>query len=263
MAGAFQERYRPGDSRIHRLDPRIKTVTALLLILGIVLTPEHAWPAYPLIWALLGSMAEIGGIRAWRLGRMAALVLPFTLAAVALPFTMPGRTVFEILGLAASDTGLARFGAVVLKSWLSAQAALLLTTTTPFTDLLWALSSLRVPPTLVTILGFTYRYLHTLKEEAERLIRARDSRSGTLPGQKSGGSLWWRAQVAGAMIGNLFIRSYERSERVYLAMRARGYTGEMKGFSRAAPTINAMLSGALPVLVLVLIEVIAVILWSS
>ncbi len=258
MNNALQERYEAGDSLLHRLDPRVKVITALLLILGIVLTPERAWPAYPLLWALLGSLAAIGHLGAWRVARLGGLALPFALAAATLPFTMPGHPVLSLGGLAVSDAGLARFVSILLKSWLSVQAALLLSMTTHFTDLLWALSGLRVPGTLVTILGFMYRYLYTLKDESERLIRARSARSGAIPGQKPGGSLMWRARVAGGMVGSLFLRSYERSERVYAAMLSRGYDGQMRALNPPPLTWKTIGYGLAPVLILVIIELLAV-----
>jgi cobalt/nickel transport system permease protein len=86
--------------------------------------------------------------------------------------------------------------------------------------LLSGMRALHVPDVLVTLTGFTYRYLFVLVDEAMRLQTARDARS-----VGSGGTLFWRAKVLGAMIGSLFIRSYERSERIYQAMASRGYTG--------------------------------------
>lgn len=261
MAFSFQEHYKPGDSPLHQLDPRVKVVTAVLLIVGIVLTPEHSYPAYPLLWALLASLAAIGGIGALRLGQNAALVLPFSLAALTLTFTLPGEPVARILGLTITDAGLARFVTILLKSWLAAQAALLLAMTTPFIDLLWALNQLYVPSILVAIIALTYRYLFSLQDEAQRLIQARTARSGTRAGQKPGGSLRWRAKVAGGMIGTLFVRSYERSERVYLAMRARGYTGHMRILHASSITRRDILYGAVPVAVLIVIEISAMTLW--
>lgn len=257
----LQERYQAGDSPLHRLDPRVKLVTTLLLVVGIVLTPERAAPAYPLSWALIGSLAMIGGPGALRLAKMGSVALPFALAAITLLFTVPGEPVVTVLGLTVTDAGLMRFVAIMLKSWLAVQAALLLAMTTHFTDLLWAMDSLRVPGTLVAIIGFMYRYLFTLKDEAERLIRARAARSGTDRQRKSGGSLLWRARVAGGMIGNLFLRSYERSERVYDAMLARGYTGQLRVLSPPPLTWNAILWGALPLAVLAIIETLAVLWW--
>ena len=263
MNASFQERYEAGNSLVHHLDSRVKVLTALLLILGIVLTPPEAWPAYPLLWALIGSLAVVSNIGAWRLARLGGLALPFTLAATTLLFSTPGRPILTIIGLTISDAGSARFAAIVLKSWLSIQVALLLSITTHFTDLLWALSSLHVPETLIAIVGFMYRYLFTLQDEAQRLLRARSARSATSPNQKSGGSLTWRAQVAGGMVGNLFLRSYQRSERVYAAMQSRGYKGQIRALTVTPLTWTAILYGSVPIVALVIIEALAILWWSK
>lgn len=261
MATLLRERYHAADSPLHRLDPRVKLVTALILITGIVLTPAQAWPAYPLLWALVGSLATAGRLGPWRVARMGGLALPFALAAATLMFTTPGDTLINAGRLRITDAGLARFAAIAIKSWLAVQVALILSMSTPFTDLLWALSSLRVPAVLVAIISFMYRYLYTLQDEAQRLVRARAARSAAAPGRASGGSLIWRARVAGNMIGSLFLRSYERSERVYAAMLARGYQGEMRMFDPPPLTGQAILSGAAPVAALALIELVSLLLW--
>ena len=87
---------------------------------------------------------------------------------------------------------------------------------------------LRVPAILTTIIAFLYRYLFVLTDEVFRLLRARESRSAAVAGQRSGGGVMWRARVAGNMAGQLFLRSYERSDRIYNAMLARGYTGHLQ-----------------------------------
>jgi cobalt/nickel transport system permease protein len=102
--------------------------------------------------------------------------------------------------------------------------AILLTATTQFPDLMHALRHLRVSSLLVAIISFMYRYLFVLVDEAMRLLRAREARSARLA-NRGGGSIWWRAKVAGNMVGQLFLRSYGRSDRVYNAMLARGYRG--------------------------------------
>jgi cobalt/nickel transport system permease protein len=259
---SFLERYQPGDSLLHRFDPRVKVVVALSLIVGITLTPDHAWPAYPALWTLIGGLAALAGLSVSRLARLGGLALPFALAALPLIFTVPGESLTTITGVSISAPGAARFVAIVLKSWLSVQAALILTMTTPFADLLWALGSLRVPGVLIAIIGFMYRYLFTLWDEAERLMRARAARSAARPGYATGGSMIWRAKIAGGMIGSLFLRSYERSERVYAAMVARGYHGQMRRMTPPALSGRSIVFGAIPVLALVLIELAAFFWWG-
>ena len=105
--------------------------------------------------------------------------------------------------------------------------AILLVATTRFPDIVHALEHLHVPSILTTIIAFLYRYLFVLADEVFRLLRAREARSAAAPDSRSGGSVAWRAGVAGSMAGQLFLRSYERSDRVYNAMLARGYTGHL------------------------------------
>ncbi len=259
----MRERYEPGSGFLYRLDARVKLLMTLALLVGILLTPDRAFPAYPLLWAVLGCLAVVSRIRPGRLARLGGFALPFVLAAATLPFTVAGQPVASFFGLTVTDAGLVRFISVLLKSWLSVQAALLLTLTTPVPDLLWALGRLHVPAALVSIMGFMYRYLFTLSDEAQRLLRARAARSGRLPGSKPGGSLRWRAQTAGGLVGSLFLRSYERSERVYQAMLARGYSGHALSFNPAPVSRTALAFGALPVGAVILIEVLARVWWAA
>jgi cobalt/nickel transport system permease protein len=96
-----------------------------------------------------------------------------------------------------------------------------------------AMRAVRIPRLLVSIFGLMWRYLFVLVDEVLRMLRARAARSGQSdqPGLKTGGSLAWRARIAGGMAGSLFLRAFERSDRIYMAMAARGYDGEV----RAAP----------------------------
>jgi cobalt/nickel transport system permease protein len=120
------------------------------------------------------------------------------------------------------------FLTILLKSWLSVQVALLLAFTTPFHELIDALRELRLPRLMVSIISFMYRYLSVLTDEATRMNRARASRSAITATGRGGGSLTWRARVTGSMVGSLFLRSYERSERIYAAMQSRGFDANMR-----------------------------------
>jgi cobalt/nickel transport system permease protein len=167
------------------------------------------------------------------LGR-AALAFPFVLAAAPLIVTggapllatVPvGPWTAEI-----SAPGIERFASIALKSWLSVQIAIVLASSTSFPDLLIAMRAVRLPRLLVAVFSLMWRYLFVLADEVLRLMRARDARSGATAesGRRVGGTLPWRAQVAGGMAGNLFLRSIERGDRIYLAMAARGYDGEVR-----------------------------------
>jgi cobalt/nickel transport system permease protein len=224
------DRYQAGTSLVHRLDPRVKVVLTILFIVSNVALPDGAWPAFLLAWGLLLASGGLAGLGYGYLLRRSFVALPFALAAVSAIFAIPGQPVFAwTLGpwrLTATDAGLIRFASIVVRSWLSVQMAILLTATTQFPDLMHALRHLRVPKLLVAIVSFMYRYLFVLIDEANRLLRAREARSARSSPGRGGGSLAWRARVAGNMAGQLFLRSYERSDRVYNAMLARGYAGQ-------------------------------------
>ena len=222
------DHYQEHDTWVQRIDPRVKVLAAAGFIVSMALLPDGAWLAYALSWGLVMALALAAQIEPWFVIKRSLLILPFLLAAVTVVFTLPGQVLWQgPWGLTISDAGLVRFLSIVLRSWISVQMAILLTATTRFPDVLHALRHLYVPAILVSILAFMYRYLFVLVDEASRLLRARAARSATLPGIKSGRSLWWRATVAGNMVGQLFSRSLERSEDVYRAMLARGYPGEL------------------------------------
>ena len=180
---------------------------------------------------IVWTASAFSGVGLSRVFLRSLIALPFILIALPTVFTKPGDPVFEIpLGLIAltgTVEGLEFFASVFIKSWVSVTAAVLLTTTTPALALLAALRTLKLPEILVAVVMLMYRYLFVLVEEAQRMLRARAARSATL-GSGSGGSLVWRARSAGGMAGSLFVRTLDRSERIYMAMLARGYDGEIR-----------------------------------
>lgn len=225
------DRFEHRHSLIHRLDPRVKTVITLLFIVANVLLPDGAWLAFLAAWAFLLLVTALSDLPLFYAARRSFIVLPFTLAAITVMFTLPGQPLLSWqMGsrqVIITDAGLLRFISIVIRSWLSIQMAILLTAVTQLPDLLHALQHLRVPRILVTIISFMYRYLFVLADEAMRLLRAREARSARGQAGKSGGSILWRARVAGHMVGQLLLRSLERSDRVYNAMLARGYDGRL------------------------------------
>ena len=229
------DRFHESVSFIHRLDPRVKVSVTLAFILSNALLPDGAWIAFACSWLflfLVNMLSDLGF--AYSLKR-SFVALPFALIAITVLFSVPGNalTSFHFLfwDLTITDAGFLRFISIVIRSWLSVQMAIMLVATTRFPDIVHALEHLRVPSILTTIIAFLYRYLFVLADEVFRLLRARESRSASVAGSRSGGSVVWRARVAGNMAGQLFIRSYERSDRVYNAMLSRGYAGHLQTMS--------------------------------
>ncbi|MBN1122945.1 MAG: cobalt ECF transporter T component CbiQ [Anaerolineae bacterium] len=240
------------DTALHRLDPRVKLIVALSLILITGLMPSGAFGAYIALFALMMAEAIIARVSPVLVVARSLAVLPFSLAAVTLIFTGPEPylAALPVTGWPISEPGLVQCVSIVFKSLISVQAAILLIATTHFTTLLWAMSSLRIPGVLVAIISFMYRYLFLLADEAARLSRARDSRSAVPAGSPvTARSLIFRARTTGRMIGSLLVRAFERSERVYNAMLSRGYTGAPMQIDPPQLCPRDVLIGLIPVLI--------------
>lgn len=230
----FLDSYRPRESLVHSLDPRIKLVFTLVFIVTTALIPAGAWPVYILLIAVIVSIEVISSLGVGFVLKRSLAALPFMLAALPIIFTAPGVELASFsMGswtITISQPGLERFISIGLKSWISIQAAIVLTASTPFPDLLVAMRAIRIPPIIVAVVGLMWRYLFVLVDEAIRLNQARASRSGH-PREAQGkvaGGIVWRARVTGGMVGTLFLRAFERSDRIYMAMLSRGYDGEMR-----------------------------------
>ena len=230
----FLDPYRPRSSPVHRLDPRIKLVLTLVFIFTVALTPPGAWPVYILFLAIILSVEMLSDLGVRYVLRRSALAIPFVLAALPIIFTMPPPYITQFtIGswtVGISLAGVERFFSIGVKSWISVQAAIVLAASTSFPDLLTAMRAIKIPRMLVAIFSLMWRYMFVLADETIRLMRARASRSGDagLQGVKKGGSVLWRARITGGMAGNMFIRALERSDRIYMAMIARGYDGEIR-----------------------------------
>ena len=209
----------------------MKLVMTLGFIFAVATLPPGKWAAFGAMQVLVWLAAGVSRVGLPRVLLRSLVALPFILIALPSMFTRPGVPLFDLnlifFTATATLEGLEFFVSVLLKSWTSVTAACILTATTPPMRLLEALRALRLPAILVSIVMLMYRYLFVLAEEAQRMMRARAARSAAI-GANSGGTLVWRAKSAGGMAGSLFIRTLDRSERIYLAMLARGYDGSIR-----------------------------------
>jgi cobalt/nickel transport system permease protein len=236
-------------------------VLAIAAILAITLVPVGGYAALLFAFVALTAASILANLGPLRLVRSSFIALPFLLAALPIVFVRPGDPIGSVdigpLHLTISGEGLLIFTTIALKSWLNVQVALLLAFTTPFHDLLDALRELRLPRIMVAIIGFMYRYLAVLGDEAQRLMRARTARSAVAADGSGGGSIAWRARVTGGMVGSLFLRSYERSERIYAAMQARGFEGTFRHLQVRAILVGEWVAFALVIGALVAYELAA------
>lgn len=264
----FLDPFRPLKSPIHSLDGRIKFVLTVAFILTASLTPVAAWPVYILMLAVMLALEILSGLGISYVLKRSVLALPFVLAALPVIFTIKGLPLCDLsIGpwmLTATEAGTARFVSVAFKSWLSVQAAIVLAASTQFPELLQAMRAVGVPRLLVGMFGLTWRYLFVLVDEALRLLRARAARSGHREetGKKPGGSIAWRAHMAGGMAGNLFLRAFERSDRIYVAMLSRGYDGEVRTLPLPAFSALNWLTLAAGLFILGLLLIFGTLLWG-
>jgi cobalt/nickel transport system permease protein len=221
-------------SPIHRLDPRAKIIgLAGITVVG-VSTPLHAWPAYAACLVALAAIAAVARIAPGIVWSRVRVILPLVVFVAAfVPFVRGGPAV-HVGPLSLSEAGLATFALVTVKAAIGAFSAVLLGATTSFPDILHGLERLRMPRLLTVIAAFMYRYVFVVVDEARRMraaLAARAYRPRHLG----------HVAAIGRLVTALFLRSYERGERVYLAMLARGYGGTMPRFAvlafRRADTI--------------------------
>ncbi|MEU8526750.1 MULTISPECIES: cobalt ECF transporter T component CbiQ [Streptomyces] len=218
-AGHAHKLYRHGHSPVHALPPHTKLVAVLGFVVVVVSTPREAMWAFAAYAALLAAVAAAARVPAGFLLRRLVIEVPFVAFAFLMPFVVPGEQT-DVLGVSLSVPGLWGAWNVLAKGTLGVAASVLLASTTELRELLLGLQRLKLPPLLVQIASFMIRYGDVITDEMRRMSIARRSRGFEAKGVRHWGVL---AKSAGA----LFIRSYERGERVHLAMVSRGYTGTM------------------------------------
>ncbi len=208
-------------SAIHRLDPRAKLIGFAAITVVAVSTPLRAWPAYAACAVALVLAAAVAGVGPRTIWARTRIVLPLVLlVAVFVPFVRRGGATVDIGPLTVSEAGLETFATVSAKALVGTVSAVLLAATTSFPDLLHALEFLRAPRLLVLIAAFMYRYLFVIVDELRRMRAALVAR-----GYRPRHAL--QAAALGRVATALFLRTYERGERVHLAMLARGWRHTM------------------------------------
>ena len=202
MQHDFLDRYSRLDSPVHRLPAGLKLAVAMLVVLATVVLPVAIRGWFAGLAIALVSVAAFSRIPWLFLVKRLLWLEPFVLGMAVLTLFQPG--------------GLTVFAGIVIKSTLCLLTMVLLANTTPFAALLTVLRRARCPVVFVTTLALMYRYLFVLADEAERMQRARRSR--TFSRQR-----WRTWHNLASVIGQLFVCSTERAERIYAAMCARGW----------------------------------------
>jgi cobalt/nickel transport system permease protein len=240
-AGHSHLLYRAGESPVHRLAPQVKIISALAVVLCVVATPRTEFWAFGCYLVVLLAIWAVARIPVRWFAARAMIEVPFVVLAVLLPFVGGGERT-EFLGLPVSVQGSLAGWNILVKGTLGVLVSLTLAATTSQRDLIAGLQRLRVPSLLTTIATLMLRYVEVIVEEARRMRVARISR-GHDP------RFLWQVGATARSIGTLFIRAYERGERVHIAMLSRGWSGVLPEPARPRPDARLWLAGLVPAVV--------------
>jgi cobalt/nickel transport system permease protein len=201
-------------SPLHRAQPHHKILALLLFVLAVVAVPASLWPLYVVAAVVLGVVVAVSRVPPTFLLPRMVVEVPFLVFALVVPFVATGPQV-EVGWFTVSEPGLQASAVLVVKGTLGVLASLTLAATTEAPDVVRGLERLRLPAALVQILAFMIRYLDVVGAELGRMRMALLGR-----GFEARNPRHW--PVLARALGALFIRSYERGERVHLAMVSRG-----------------------------------------
>jgi cobalt/nickel transport system permease protein len=217
-------------SLVERLPPECKIAAAALFVLAVVATPRTSFWAFGCHALVLAVVARAAKIQAQLIFRRLTIELPFVAFALFLPFLAGGGSV-DVLGLPLSTEGLWAAWNILAKGTLGVATSIVLAASASVPEVLHGLERLRLPKALTAIAGFMVRYFDLLADDVRRMRIARESR-GYDP-------RWlWQGKALASSAGTLFIRSYERGERVHSAMLSRGFQGTMPPIHEQSATFR-------------------------
>lgn len=209
--------------------PQCKVAASTLFVLAVACTPAGVYRPYLWDLLLLAAVAALARLPPLIMMRRMLVEVPFLLFVVALP-VLGGPPRLTMLGIALSAPGLQAAATIALKATFGLLATSILAATTPLPDIITGLERLRVPRVFTAVAAFMVRYLEVLAAELARMRTAALCRGAQPRGL-------WQVREVTAGLGALLVRSFQRGERVYLAMASRGYTGTLPSalISAAAP----------------------------
>lgn len=217
------ERYSEIVSFFHQLDSRVKLISILVLIVTIVLTPPLPMAAFAVYAVIIFALMSLSRLPWSFVLKRSLVIIPFVLFVVMFAPFMKNSTSFG-----SYDLGIIKlqvFGLVVawnalIKAWLSVMLLIILTTSTRFSELLQALTWMKMPPIIVAMISFIYRFAFNFAYHLGNMYQALKARG-------FGGTKAWQWRVLSQLLAGLFIRAFERGERLYDAMLSRGFDGSM------------------------------------
>ncbi len=215
----IEETFAVGDSLLHRLDPRLKVLFALLFSFFIALSNNllvlGAGLVCSVFLTVLGRLPVIVVLK-----RLSIINIFNLLLWLLLPITSEGEVFYAIGKIGLTWSGILMALSITLKSNTILLAFIALIATDHLVNVAHALETLRVPDKLIYLLMLSYRYVFVLEQEYHRLVNAAKMRcfypETNLHTYKT----------YAYMLGMLLIRASARAERVYQAMLCRGFHGK-------------------------------------
>lgn len=218
-------------SVIHALAPHAKILTLFAFLITVIATPISNYIAFIGYGVLVFTLILIAKLPIFTVLKRTTIEIPFLIFAILMPFVSEDK-----------EAAITAATSIIVKATIGVLLAIVLSSTTPAREILRGFETLRMPNLLVQIASFMLRYLNVINDEMERMSVARASRGFEPKGIRD-----WKFLAAAA--GSMFIRSYERGERVHLSMISRGYEGKLPAIEVA--TVSAKEKAAIA-LVLVL-----------
>jgi cobalt/nickel transport system permease protein len=211
----------------------------------VVATPITNWLSYVFFFTLIISVIVIAKLPVLTVFRRSLIEIPFILFAVLMPFFGTGES-FVFLNFTIYEEGLLAAAAIIAKGTIGVLGAITLSATSTAKDILQGLEKLKLPSLMVNIATFSLRYINVVSDEMDRMKVARQSRGFEARGMRD-----WK--ILGSAAAALFIRSYERGERVHLAMLSRGFSGHLpKLTTEPISHTDLIMALSLPIIALVL-----------
>ena len=215
------DKYANLNSAFHSWDARAKIISLSFLIISLALLPELSSSFSGFILAIiLVILSNLPFVFVLRQLRWVILFILFFF--IIMPLTVPGEEIVRLNFVAISWEGLELSLLIALRAISICMVVLVMVGTTKFHKTLKALEKLKFPHKLIQLIMFTYRYIFVLLEELGRMSTA--ARARLFKKRTNAHTL----KITGNLIGMLFIRSFERTQRVYNAMASRGYKGRLK-----------------------------------
>jgi len=215
----IKERFSEGDSFLHKLDPRVKIIVALLFSIIVALTDKYTSMLGALLFAV--GTVIIARLRTKEVISRLLVVNSFIfLLWLMLPFTFSGEKIYTLGSLSVSREGIKYAFLITVKSNSIILTGIALLSTSSIFNLVHALRHLYLPDKLIQLFFFTYRYIHTIFSEYVKLNNAMKIR-GFKPQTN-----FHTYKTYAYLVGMMLVRSYDRSERVYNAMLCRGFKGK-------------------------------------